>query len=121
MARFARQRRSSRLCSERLAGLAHVAGPDPEDCAPSPLARGEAVDGGDVHPRVGQLPEIVGEGARAIVALDQEASLLRVEAQPGLPCRDLELPRIVGDDIDLRAATLRKAGAGEKVDAGADQ
>src|SRR5215470_2298270 len=121
MARFAGQQRSSPLRPESLPGLAHVAGPDPEDRAPPPFAGGETVDGSDVHARIGQLLEIVGERTGAIVALDQETGLLGVEPQPGFPRGDLELPRVVGDDIDPRAATLRKTGAGEQVDAGAHE
>ena len=86
-----------------------------------PFAGRQAVDGGDVDALLGEPLEMVGERPGAVVALDQEAGLLRIEPELGLPRGHVELARVVRHHVDLGAAAARKSGAGEQVDARAHQ
>src|SRR2546430_16529775 len=103
------------------ARAADVLGADPEDRAPR-VADRQRVDARDVDALVGQYLEFAREYTRAItLALKQESAAVLDERKARFFCRDDELARVIGDNVDLRAPPLGRTRAREQVDSGADQ
>src|SRR5581483_4821497 len=99
--------------------LLHVLRLDPEHRAVSSVAGARGVDGGDVDLGVGQALQQRADRALAIVALDKEDRLRRLELELGALRGAAEGRGVFRNEIELRlAGTAGETGEREQVHAG---
>src|SRR6266478_5595890 len=101
--------------AQKLAGADEVARLDPENHPVASGAGADGVEGDDVDLRVAQLPHHLGDGADAVLALDQERALGPHELPAGLMGDPPEGPRVVGDEVELGPPPLGEAREGQEI------
>src|SRR4051794_31960885 len=92
---------------------------NPENRSPAVLTSAERIDSRHVDTALGELAQMVRQGAGTVVTLNEEAGFLRFELQAGFFDDPAEATRIVGDDVDLRAASTFGPAAAQEIDVGA--
>src|SRR4029453_9882285 len=95
-----------------------VLGLDPQEYAVAPLARGDAVDGGDVDLFVRESLQISVGGADLVFSLDQESFFDLAQPPAFLGRRPSYGRDVVGDQVDLcTSGRVGKSGEGEQAHA----